>query len=132
MEDEDSKKIFNSELEKSDIISIINFNNFNQLNYIATIPKNKIFTDDDKANNNTFSIGIESGFMEISSTKSEQRQGKAGGKSGSAGGMSGGMKSGGMKSGGGRSGGNSRGQGQQYSALSEPIKIWFSVNLTNK
>jgi len=116
MDGENSKRVFNTELENSDIISTITFDTFNRLNYLAIIPKSKIFTDG-KYNNNTFSIGIESGFMEMNSNK-----GSSGGKSG------GGSRSGGMGGGKGqsnRSGGNM----EQRSALSEPIKIWFSVSL---
>lgn len=117
MDGENSIRVFNSELEKSNIKATITFDTLNRLNYLAIIPKNKIFTDD-KYNNNTFSIGIESGFMDMNSNKLHQK--KPGMENG-----------GGMRSGNRQPGGRSVGHSEQRSALSEPIKIWFSVNLIN-
>jgi hypothetical protein len=45
MDGENSKRVFNTELENSDIIATITFDTFNRLNYLAIIPKSKIFTD---------------------------------------------------------------------------------------
>ena len=129
MNGDNSQKFFNSELEKSDIIAKITFDTLNRLDYLAVIPKSKIFTND-KYIDNKFSIGIESGFLDIN----EMRQGKpeGGGRSGGSGRPSGGKPGGG----GGRPGGGKpdRAQGgnqQQFSALSEPIKVWFTINLIN-
>lgn len=120
MNGKNSKTIFNPELEKSDIIAKITFGKFNELNYFATIPKNKIITDKKQR----LIVGIESGAMEM---KNKQGQGRSGdGMSGHSGG---GMKGGGMKGGGGRPGGKMGSNIQEYSTLSKPINIWFSVDL---
>jgi len=125
MNGENSKTILNPELEKSDIMAKITFGKFNQLNYLATIPKDKIFIDE-KQSNDIFVLGIESGSMEMNNRQNQGQGGRSGGGMKGGGGRSGG----GMKGGGGRPSGKMGGNFQEYSNLSEPIKIWLSVDLS--
>jgi len=127
MDGKNSQTLVNLELEKCDIQVSISFDTLNILHYKAVIPIEKIFTEE-KYNDSIFSIGINSGFIEMSYASSSQ--GNPGGKKGAGGGMRGGGRSGGGKGSGGRQGGGSgTGNIGLHSALSEPIKTWFKVSL---
>ena len=127
MDGKNSQTLVNSELEKCDIQVSIFFDTLNILHYKAVIPIEKIFTEE-KYNDNIFSIGINSGFIEMSYAGSSQ--GNPGGRKGAGGGMRGGGRSSGGKGSGGRQGGgNGTGNTGLHSALSEPIKTWFKVSL---
>lgn len=126
MEGEDSKRVVNADLDKSDIKTSIYFDTLNDLHYQVIIPIDKIFTEE-KYNDSIFSIGLESGFIEMNYGGSSQGGSVRGGK-GSGGGMRGGGMPGSGK-GGGHSGGNGAGNSGQRSTLSEPVKIWFKVSL---
>lgn len=133
LDGKNSEEIVNTELEKSDIHVSISFDTLNNLHYKAVIPVTKIFTEE-KYQDDIFSVGFESGAIEMSSMGSQQ--GKPGGSGkGSGGGMSGGGRQGGgmggqgMQGGRGNSGGGGAGPDKMRSAMAEPVKIWFKVSL---
>ena len=120
---ENSMRVISGDFSKSDIKASISFDTLNDLHYHLIIPIDKIFTEE-KYSDSIFSVGIESGSLEMSYDSSPQ--------GGSGGGGGGGMRGGGMNGGGkggGYSGGGGAGNHQQRSALSEPIKTWFKVSL---
>ncbi len=123
--DENGRKEYTYKPGSSDINAEITFDSSNRLNYIATIPIKKLFADG-SFDNKTFSVGIESGFLDVNKMKQEMMSsGMQPGQGGRGGGMGGGMKGGGGHQGGGHSGSM-----PQQTELSEPVKIWFSVNMS--
>lgn len=120
MDGKDSKKEMYANLESSDIKVNIEFDSLNRLFYTAMIPKSRIFTNP-KYSDNQFSIGVVSGYKEIDFSKMNQGRPSGGGGQGRGGGMGGGHKGG--------QGRPQAGNMQQRTALTEPIKFWFSVNL---
>ncbi len=127
MNRKNSQEVVNPESEKSDIQVSISFDKSDKILYKAIIPINKIFTEE-KYNDSIFSIGFESGFVEMSYAGISQE--RSGGRKGTGGGMRGGGRSGGGKGSGGRQGGgNGASNPGQNSALSEPVKTWFIVSL---
>ncbi len=129
MEDEHGRTEYTVEPGSSDVVAEITFDSSNRLNYVATIPIKKLFADGSLVNK-TLSVGIESGFLDVNKMRQEMmnsgmHQGQ-GGRGGGMGGMGGGMKGGGGRQGGGRSGGM-----PQQTELSEPVKVWFAVDLNS-
>ena len=128
MEDEHGRTEYTFEPGSSDVVAEITFDSSNRLNYVATIPIKKLFADD-SLENKTLSVGIESGFLDVNKMRQEMMNSgmhPGQGGRGGMGGMGGGMKGGGGRPGGGRSGGM-----PQQTELSEPVKVWFAVNLNS-
>ncbi len=132
LDGKNSEEIVNTELEKSDIHVSISFDTLNNLHYKAVIPVTKIFTEE-KYQDDIFSVGFESGAIEMSSMGAQQGRsgGSKGRMSGGGSGMSGGGRQGGGMGGQGsrQGGGGGAGPDKMRSAMAEPIKIWFKVSL---
>jgi len=132
LDGKNSEEIVNTELEKSDIHVSISFDTLNNLHYKAVIPVTKIFTEE-KYQDDIFSVGFESGAIEMSSMGAQQGRsgGSKGRMTGGGSGMSGGGRQGGGMGGQGsrQGGGGGAGPDKMRSAMAEPIKIWFKVSL---
>ncbi len=128
MEDEHGRTEYIFEPGRSDISAEITFDSSNRLNYLATIPIRKLFADG-SLDNKALSIGFESGFIDVNKMKQEMMKSGMhpgqGGRSGGMGGMGGGMMGGG-RPGGGRSGGM-----PQQTELSDPVRLWFAVDVSS-
>jgi len=107
----------------------ITFDKKHQLLYQLKFPIQQIFTEAKYADS-TFSVGLESGFiqMDYSSGPPQGGGGRGGGPGGSGGGRGGGAPGGGKGGGGSRPGGTS-GNTPQHTALTTPIETWFKVEI---
>ena len=128
-----SKQEIYPKREKYDIDVTITFDSLNILNYLAVIPIEKILSEN--PDNRSFSIGFESGFLDMSTMSSMMQGGgmRGGGHPGGMGGGRGGGMGGGRGGRGGMKGGVRPGGGSMATmrtALTEPIKVWFATTLT--
>ncbi len=124
---EGSKREIYPEREKCDVYAKIFFDGSNRLVYNAVIPV-KYVMQGEGAKNDNFTIGIESGHLDMSSAGMGKGMRPGGGMPG--GGRPGGGMGGGMGGGGGRGGMRMSGGGRpQMSQLTDPLKLWFSVSL---
>ena len=131
----DSKRELYPKRETYDISATITFDSLNNaLNYLAVIPIDKIISKDD--NDKTFSIGLESGFLDMGNMPGPGMRGgmRPGGMGGGMGGgmPGGGMPGGGMGGRGGMKGGMPGGHSMatMRTALTTPVKVWFAAKLS--
>lgn len=135
----EESSIYNLKFDRPGFKAVIDFNDDNDMVYTLTIPLNRVFEEGDERED-PIAIGLISGAMESQSMGGGPGGGGMGGRGG--GGMSGGMGGsgggGGMGgSGGGGMGGPGGGMGgsgggpdsQDMKSMSEPVKVWFKVNL---
>ena len=122
-----SRKIYNLDLEQPNVLIDFEVDSLNRLHYYASIPKEKIFTDE-KYNDGILSIGLVSGAMQMPTSPG----GGAGGGMRPGAGGGGGRPGGGMGPGGGMRPGSGQGGGmdmEQRMKMMEPIEVWFKVEL---